>query len=105
MEKQINTIENTFLFLENDLNFEYFLKTPSTTKYCKSINYYSDNLTIEVQLHKNLSYFYVNTITEKDESFSITSYNNKLIFCDELNLVNLEKAKIKLLDILSKTTQ
>jgi|GEM_PF-1913394 len=104
MEEQINSIENTFQFLEDDYNFEYFLKTPSSTKYCKSINYYSDNLTVEVQLHKNLSYFYVNTITEKDESFSITSYNNKLIFCDDLNSHNLQKSKLKLIEILKENT-
>jgi len=102
MEEQINSIENTFQFLEDDFNFEFYLKTPSSRKYCKSINYYRDNLTIEVQLHKNLTYFYVNTITEKDESFSITSFNNKLIFCDELTTLNLQNAKLKLIDLLKE---
>ena len=102
MEKQIISIEKTFQFLEDDFNFEFYLKTPSSNRYCKSINYYSDNLTIEVQLHKNLSYFYVNTITEKDESFSITSFNNKLIFCNELTSENLQKAKFEIIDLLNK---
>lgn len=100
MQEQIKRIEDTFQFLESDFNFEYFLKSPSSIKYCKSINYYSDNLTIQVQLHKNLSYFYVNTIIEKDESFSITSFNNKLIFCDDLTPQNLQKSKFMILDLL-----
>lgn len=100
MKEQIKIIEDMFSFLEDDYYFEYFEKTPSSTKFCKSINYYLDNLTFEIQLHKNLTYFYLNSITEKDESFSITSFNNKLIYCNELNAINLSKAKIKLLKIL-----
>jgi hypothetical protein len=100
MQEQINSIEKTFQFLESDYDFEYFLKTPSSNKYCKSINYYSDRLTIEIQLHKNLSYFYVNTITEQDKSYSITSFNNKLVFCDDLTSLNLQKSKLKILGLL-----
>jgi hypothetical protein len=102
MQEQINSIEDTFQFLESDLNYEYFIKTPSSINYCKSINYYKEDFTIEIQIHKNLSYFYVNTITEKDKSFSVTSFNNKLIFCDDLNSENLNKAKIKIINLLQK---
>lgn len=101
MQKQIQIIEDTFQFLEDDFNFEFFLKSPSSPRHCKSINYYREDVTIEIQLHKNLSYFYVNTVTEKDESFTITSFNTKLILCDDLNSTNLEKAKQKLLNLLN----
>ncbi len=102
MQEQINIIENIFQFLEDDFNFEFYLKSPTSTRYCKSLNYYNDNLTIEIQLHINLSYFYVNTITEKDKSFSITSFNNKLVFCDDLTLSNLQKAKLKVIHVLEQ---
>ena len=102
MKEQIELIERTFQFLENEFDYEYFVKSPSNHRICKSINYYRNYLTIEIQLHKNGVYFYVNVISEKDESFTITSFNNKMIFCDDLNLDNLDKAKIKLLSHLKQ---
>jgi len=101
MEKQIIQIEQFFQFLEDEYSYELYYKSPPSTKICKSINYYKDYRTIEIQLHKNLTYFYLNVITEKDESFTITSFNNKMIFCDELTNENLQKSKLKLLDFLT----
>ena len=98
MLSAIKKIETVFSFLEDDYQFEHFLKTKPRRTICKAVNFYKNNFTIEIQLHQNLSYFYLHTINENDKSFSIIRHITKLIDCNELSIENLKKSKSILLN-------
>jgi hypothetical protein len=97
----VDLITNTFEYLEDDLNFDYHLKSKKNV--AKSVvQYYKDNITIEFSIYHSKQSFNLNYIQEKDESFLITSTLNKLLFYGNDSAEDITKAKQVLLDYMDK---
>ena len=97
----IDLITNTFEYLEDDLNFDYHLKSKKNAP--KSIiTYYKDNVTIEISIYHLKKSFHLNYVQEKDESFLITSTLNKLLFHGDHSKQDVLKSKLVLADFMDK---
>ena len=96
MDTTVDLATQIFEFLEDDYQFDYHLKKSSKNSV---IRYYKDNTTIEITVHCPRQNFNLNLKKEKDNSFTITSVTDKLIYYADTGTANeLENAKEKLMD-------
>jgi hypothetical protein len=98
METEIDLATQVFEFLEDDFQFEYHLKSTRKNRYFTSlISYYKDNTTVKLLINHSESYFNLNIMREKDNSFTITGFLDKLIYQSTNNsLEEFEVARNKL---------
>jgi hypothetical protein len=100
----IDLITNTFEYLEDDLAFDYHLKTKKNSP--KSIiGYYRENIHIELTIFHLKKSFHLNYTQEKDESYLITSTLNKLLFIGQNSEEDVQKSKQTLIDFMDKKRQ
>lgn len=99
MEADINLATTVFEFLEDDYNFEYHLKSIKEPRTNSSvITYYKDNTTVKITINHQNGYFNLNLVKEKDNSFTITSFIDKLLYqSDNCNKEAFEIGREKLM--------
>lgn len=102
MDQSINLATHIFEFLEDDYQFDYHLKTTTTFgKPLSIITYYKDNTTVKISIHHQSIFFNLNLLLEKDNSFTITSVTDKLLYQSAtLNEDEFKTAKDKLIKLL-----
>jgi len=97
MTQTINQVNLLFEYLEDDLKFEYNLKSETVrgNKY-QTISYYRNNMTVKIAILDNLAGFTLNFIIEKENSYRTTSLLNSLLLQGNCELNDFVKAKQKL---------
>ena len=81
MTSEIELATQVFEFLEDKHHFEYHLKTSKQSNSNISvITYYKDNTTFKLSINHKDCYFNLNIIKERDNSFTITSFLDKLLY-------------------------
>lgn len=102
MQPLIDLATHIFEFLEDDYQFDYHLKTTTTFgKPLSVITYYKDNTTIKISIHHQSKFFNLNLLQEKDNSFTITSVTDKLLYqSDGLSEDEFKTAKDKVTKLL-----